>query len=323
MTKIAVAPYRAAPWLIGPHLQTIVPALVPRQAIAYRRERLDTPDGDFVDLDWTDTAPVGESPPTVLLFHGLEGSSSSHYALELMRATARLRWQGVVAHFRGCSGEINRAPRFYHSGDRDEIAFAIAQVRRRVTGPLYVAGVSLGGNALLVWLASEQDRAAQSVTAAASLCAPLDLAAGGAALGRGFNRVYTNMFLRSLKVKSAAKLRQHPGLFDMARMRSARNLWEFDNVVTAPLHGFRDTNDYWSRASSKPMLGSITVPTLILNAKNDPFQPYAAWPLRTQLSASITFETPDEGGHVGFRTWRGNREDWLSARVLEFFGKGQ
>jgi predicted alpha/beta-fold hydrolase len=318
-------PYRAPFWLPGAHLQTIVPALLPRSPLTYRRERLWTVDRDFIDFDWTNPSQGSDQgmTPTVLLFHGLEGSSNSHYSLALMREVTARGWQGVVAHFRGCSGELNLAPRFYHSGDTGEIDFAIEAVRSRTSGPLFVSGVSLGGNALLCWLADQGSAAGASIDAAAALCAPLDLAAGGRALAQGFNRIYTSMFLRSLKAKSNRKLQQFPGLFDRQRMMAARDLYQFDNVVTAPLHGFKDTDDYWARASSKPKLGAIKVPTLIVNARNDPFQPAAAWPLQTELSASVTFMTPEQGGHVGFLDVKAKREDWLSARTLEFFRMGQ
>jgi predicted alpha/beta-fold hydrolase len=322
----AALPYQAPFWLPGSHLQTIIPALLPRRPLNYRRERLLTADGDFIDLDWTGTPPTADAvnnAPTVLLFHGLEGSSNSHYALALMRAVQALGWHGVVAHFRGCSGELNLAPRFYHSGDSAEIDFAIKAVRARSFGPMFAAGVSLGGNALLCWLAEQGAAAGDMIDAAAALCAPLDLAAGGQALARGFNLVYTQMFLRSLKTKSARKLEQYPGLFDRRRMLEARNLYEFDNIVTAPLHGFKNTDEYWSKASSKPRLGRVATPTLIINARNDPFQPATAWPLQSDLSQSITFMTPEQGGHVGFLSAGRKTEDWLSARVLQFFRRGQ
>ncbi len=307
--------YRAPSWLPGGHLQTIYPATcVARPAVAYRRERWEAPDGDFVDIDFVDGAP---GAPLVVLFHGLEGSSGSHYALALMAALAERGWSGAVPHFRGCSGEPNRAPRFYHSGDSHEIDWIVRRLRTRAQGRFYAAGVSLGGNALLRWLGESQHQA-DIVDAACAVSAPLDLARGGASLSSGLNMLYTRMFLQSLKPKCLAKLDQFPGLFDRDALLQARDLYEFDNVVTAPLHGYRDTDDYWDRASARHVLGDITVPTLVLNARNDPFLPGIHLP-RT-ASAAVTLEYPEQGGHVGFAAGAlPGRIDWLPQRMLAFF----
>ena len=299
-------------WLPGGHLQTIYPAVAIRKpACAFRRERWDAHDGDFVDVDFLDGEP---GKPMVVLFHGLEGSSGSHYARALMAALAARGWSGAIPHFRGCSGELNLAPRFYHSGDAGEVAWIVQRLRARWQGTLYAAGVSLGGNALLRWLGEAQGGAG-IVDAACAVSAPLDLARGGESLSSGFNMVYTRMFLNTLKPKCLAKLEQFPGLFDRDALMQARDLYAFDNVVTAPLHGYKDTDDYWNRASAKHVLGDITVPTLVLNARNDPFLPGIHLP-RT-ASASVTLEYPAHGGHVGFA--HGGRLDWLPRRILRFF----
>lgn len=312
--------YRAPPWLPGGHAQTLYPLLIKGIAPAYRRERWNTPDGDFIDLDWIDAAP---DRPLVVLFHGLEGSSRSHYARQLMQAVAARGLAGVVPHFRGCSGEMNRLPRAYHSGDYLEIDWILRRLqalhpqRRR-----FAAGVSLGGNALLKWLGKSGDAAAGVIDAACAVCAPLDLSAAGHALGRGFNRlVYGQNFLRTLKRNALAKLALHPGLLDPQRILAARTLFDFDDAVTAPLHGFRDANDYWLRASSKPWLRRIRVPTLIINARNDPFVPANALPSASQVSSAVTLEYPAGGGHVGFVAGAapGNL-NWLPQRILGFFG---
>lgn len=296
------------------------PALFLRgQPPRYRRERWDTPDGDFIDLDFLDAGRAGA--PRVVLFHGLEGSSSSHYAVALMRTLARERWNGVVVHFRGCSGEINRLARAYHSGDAPEIGWIIARLAG-AGAPPYAVGVSLGGNALLKWLGETGDGARAQLRAAAAVSAPLDLMAAGAALGRGLNMIYTRLFLATLRAKSLHKLERFPGLFDRGRMLAARNLREFDDVVTAPLHGYRDTDDYWTRASSKPVLGGVCLPTLVLNAKNDPFLPARHLPRPHEVSSCIRLEQPEEGGHAGFAggAFPGNL-DWLPQRLLAFFRK--
>ncbi|MGV3743489.1 MAG: YheT family hydrolase [Burkholderiaceae bacterium] len=310
--------YRAPRWLPGGHLQTIYPALcIPKPEVSFRRERWKTPDEDFIDIDFVD----GEaSKPLVILFHGLEGSSNSHYARSLMAHLAALGWNGAVPHFRGCSGELNLAPRFYHSGDAQEVDWILRAMRhyrdRNRMGALYAVGVSLGGNALLRWL-GESRHEADFVTGACAISAPLDLMGGGAALGKGFNCFYTSFFLQTLKPKCLKKLEQFPGLFDRAALLKASNLYEFDNVVTAPLHGYRDTDDYWNRASAMHVLSDITVPTLVLNARNDPFLP--AHHLPHIASSHVILDYPAEGGHVGFATGRApGSNNWLPQKILHF-----
>jgi predicted alpha/beta-fold hydrolase len=311
--------YRAPWWLPGGNAQTLYAALlarIPRPDV--RRERWETPDGDFVDLDRVDGPP---DAPLVVLFHGLEGGTPSHYARAMLAAVRERRWRAALPHFRGCGGEPNRLPRAYHSGDSDEIDWILRRLGGEASpAPLYAMGVSLGGNALLKWL-GERGGAARAVTrAAAAVSAPLDLTAAGNALERGFNIVYTRNFLATLKDKSAAKLARFPGLFDGARVARARTLREFDDVVTAPLHGFRDAADYWARASSKPWLRAIEVPTLVLNAANDPFLPGEHLPRPDEVAPAVTLEIPATGGHAGFVNGRfPGRYDWLPRRVFDFF----
>ena len=313
--------YSAPRWLAGAHAQTIYPALFGPPKIALRRERVDTPDGDFVEFDWQDTSGAAPGTPTVVLFHGLEGSSSSHYARALMRRLQAIGWRGVVPHFRGCSGEPNRLPRAYHSGDYAEIGWMLAMVKARLpAAPLYAVGVSLGGSALLNWLGRAGSSASQMVTSAAAVSAPLDLMAAGVSIGRGVNRIYTVYFLASLKPKSLAMAARFPGLLDPSRIRRVKTLWDFDDTVTAPLHGFAGTADYWTRASSKPWLREITVPTLVINARNDPFIPADSLPTPRDVSGSVTLEQPRDGGHVGFTSGRfPGHVDWLPARLLHYF----
>lgn len=312
--------YTAPRWLPGGHLQTIYAAkCVATPRVSYRRERWEAPDGDFVDVDFID-GQAGK--PFVAMFHGLEGSSGSHYAKSLMGRIAALGWSGAVPHFRGCSGELNRAPRFYHSGDSEEIDWIVRRLAfsrlRAQSSNFYATGVSLGGNALLRWLGESQHQA-EIVDAACAISAPLDLAAGGAALSRGFNLIYTRMFLETLKPKCLQKLHQFPGLFDRDRMLRAGDLYAFDNVVTAPLHGYRNTEDYWHRASAKHILPDITVRTLVLNAGNDPFLPKQYLP--SKASAHVTLEYPPHGGHVGFTSGAiPGHLNWLPERIVNFLG---
>ena len=297
-------PYEAPWWLPGGNLQTIYAALRSRrylgEAPSFRRERWVTPDDDFVDVDFARHGGAA-SAPLLVVFHGLEGSSASHYA-EAFADVARTRgWACAVPHFRGCSGELNRAPRAYHSGDFEEIDWILRRLQTGHTGPVFAVGISLGGNALMRWAAELGSQAGSVVTAVASVCSPLDLAASGHAIGRGFNRlVYTRMFLNSMVPKAMKKLEQHPGLFSAEALLAARDLYAFDNVVTAPLHGFKNTEDYWERASAKPHMRRIAVAALAMNALNDPFVPASSLPKAGDVSAAVTLWQPREGGHVGF-----------------------
>jgi uncharacterized protein len=268
-----------------------------------QRERWLTPDGDFVDVDKQHASHA--SRPLVVLFHGLEGSSQSHYAQAFADWAAQHDVNFALPHFRGCSGELNHAPRAYHSGDHQEVDWLLQRLRhehqQRGGQSLLAAGVSLGGNALMRWAAEHGLQAKLKADAVASVCSPLDLAQSGQAIGQGFNRqVYTRMFLRTMKPKALAKLTQHPGLFDRQRLMAARDLYEFDNVFTAPLHGFQNTDDYWARASAKPLMKNIAIPALALNALNDPFVPAHSLPQPSDVSASVTLWQPAHGGHVGF-----------------------
>lgn len=298
--------YRSPAWLPGGHTQTIWAALFGHSGgePAYRRERWATPDGDFIDVDFQGAGPDGalvSDAPWLVLFHGLEGSSRSAYALAFADVARRRGWNYAVPHFRGCSGELNLAPRAYHSGDFEEIGWILQRVRARAAAPVRAVGISLGGNALMRWAEEAGDTASQTAAAVASVCSPLDLMASGDAIGRGFNRlVYTRMFLRTMKPRAMAKWAQHPGLFDQKRLLAARDLREFDEVFTGPLHGFKGTDDYWTRASAKPHLHRIRIPALALNALNDPFIPADSLPSGSAVGSHVELWQPPHGGHVGF-----------------------
>ncbi|RAI37282.1 alpha/beta hydrolase [Rhodoplanes roseus] len=299
---LPIRDHRAPWWLPGGNAQTIWPALCssPRAAEmpAYARERWTTPDGDFIDVDHLPGPP---DAPWLVLFHGLESSSASRYAVAFALAARARGWRFSVPHFRGCSGEPNLAPRSYHSGDFEEIGWILARIRAQAGVPVLAAGVSLGGNALLRFAEEAGEGAATVVRAVAAVSAPVDLAAAGAAIDRGFNRlVYARMFLRSMKPRALAALARHPGLFDRERLLAARTLRDFDDCFTAPLHGFAGVDDYWRRASAKPHLSTIRVPALVLNARNDPFVPARSLPTRDAVGSHVTLWQPEEGGHVGF-----------------------
>jgi predicted alpha/beta-fold hydrolase len=318
--------YRAPRWLPSAHAQTIVPALFARRPmVSYRRERWDTPDGDFIDLDWLQNEPASGgmtetalTPPLFVLFHGLEGNSDSHYARVLMAEAKARGWRGVVPHFRSCSGPMNLLPRFYHLADSAEVDWILRRLRAEHDGPIVAAGVSLGGNVLLRWLC-EREEDATLIDAAAAISAPLDVHAGGHAISQGFGLMYTRSFLKTLKRKALAKLEQYPGLYDSNAVLAARTMHAFDNAVTAPVHGFRDTDDYWTRATTRPFLPQIVVPTLILNARNDPFLPGRVLPSAADVSSAVTLDQPAHGGHVGFMTGPfPGRIDWLSQRIFGY-----
>ena len=298
--------FRAPWWLPGGHAQTIWAAKLARHAPApspvprWLRERWATPDADFIDVDLLD-APAPAGAPLLVLFHGLEGSSASHYAQAFARWAAGAGVRLAVPHFRGCSGPLNLAPRAYHSGDFEEIGWILGRLRKRSAAPLQAVGISLGGNALLRWAQEAGDSAAAVASAVVAVCSPVDLAASGRAIGRGFNRqVYTRMFLQSMKPKALAKLAQHPGLFNRDAMLAASDLYQFDNLFTAPLHGFKNTDDYWARASAKPHLARIRIPALVINALNDPFVPAASLPRAGEVGRCVQLWQPPHGGHVGF-----------------------
>ena len=315
--------YHAPGWLPGGNAQTIFPYFVNlNPTIRYQRERWEMDDGDFIDIDWLEGEP---DKPLVVLFHGLEGSSQSHYALSIMRFLKTLRWRGVVIHFRGCSGSPNRLPRAYHAGDSQDIDRMLRYVTQqndshKQNTTCYVAGISLGGNALLKWLGEQGTQAARLIAGAVAVSVPLDLAVAGKVLDFGFNRVYTRHFLITLKRKALRKNKQFPGLLDARAVAACNSLYEFDNLVTAPLHGFRDTDDYWRQSSSKPWLGSVRVPTLLINARNDPFLPESVLPQKSEVSSFVSLEFPRQGGHVGFMYGAfPGKLDWLPQRIVNFF----
>jgi len=296
--------YAAPWWLPGGHLQTLFAALAPAPRISYQRERWDTPDGDFIDLDW---AGRGDGP-LIAIFHGLEGSSASPYARAIAALALERGWRCVVPHFRGCSGELNRLPRAYHSGDSAEIGWILRRLEAK-----HAVGISLGGNALLKLLGEQG--AESDLAKAVAISAPLDLAAAGQSLDRGLNkRIYTRMFLKTLKRKTFEKINRKVISLDAQRVRHARTFREFDDSVTAPLHGFLGADDYWARSSSGPWLGRIRVPTLVLNARNDPFMPQSALDALAETPPDVVLEFPRTGGHAGFP----GRNRWLARRVFEF-----
>ena len=298
--------YRAPWWLPGGNAQTIYSAKLARRYDGAKprwvRERWATPDGDFVDVDWRfDDVALPDDAPLLILFHGLEGSSSSHYAEAFAQQAYARGWRMAIPHFRGCSGEINWRPRAYHSGDYEEVDWMLKRFHSQNNRQVFAVGISLGGNALMRWAGEMGKSASHIVQGIASVCSPIDLAASGHAIDSGFNKaVYARMFLASMKPRAMQKLQQFPGLFDPQELMAANTLYAFDDVFTAPLHGFRSADDYWERASAKTGLSRVQVPALVLNARNDPFIPASCLPTPDQVSEHVTLWQPKEGGHVGF-----------------------
>lgn len=300
---VALGPrFRQAWWARGPHAQTLGARwLRRRRGVPLVRERIDTPDGDFLDLDWAGAAgALPAAAPLVVVLHGLEGSARSGYACELYRQLGRRGLGTVGLNFRSCSGELNRAPRLYHSGETSDLSFVLEVLSGRFPGrPLAAAGVSLGGNVLLKHLG--EVGSASPLAAAAAVSVPFDLAAGSDHMESGFARLYVEALLRPLRAKVLARSAELDGRIDLPRAIAARTFREFDDAATAPLHGFADAEEYYRRSSSGPLLGSIRVPTAVIHALDDPFLPAAAVP-RAAIAANplLLDSVQPHGGHVGF-----------------------
>jgi predicted alpha/beta-fold hydrolase len=303
MTPFHVRPFHRPWWLRGAHPQTVSGRLLRRaRPIALQRERLELPDGDFVDLD---LAPGTEGAPLVLLTHGLEGSARRGYALNTYHELAQYGLRGVGLNFRSCSGEPNRTARLYHSGDTADIRFVLEQLAQRFPhAPRGAIGFSLGGNALLKLLGEAGANGSDLVSAAVAVSVPFDLAAGARILDSNvMGRFYTRLFLKSLRLKAVQKSDLIRDRCDLERVANARSFWEFDDAATAPLHGFAGAEDYYARSSSAQFLERIRVPTLILHSADDPFLPASAIPRAAiARNAFLVDGVQEHGGHVGFIT---------------------
>lgn len=309
--------FRPAWWLPGCHLQTLWPVLCrSRPQIVTRRERLELPDGDFLDLDWSG----GQDGPIVIVLHGLEGSSASSYARGLLATVAAKGWRGVVMHFRGCSGTPNRLARSYNAGDTDDLATVITALHQKEpTTSIACVGYSLGGNVLLKWLGESGKTA--PLQAAIAVSAPFLLDAAAQRMRHGFSRLYQTYLLNRLRASYRRKFRHWrnppPALEKLSRLT---DFYAFDDQITAPLHGYLGVHDYYARASCRPYLKGISVPTLILHAEDDPFIFPCAIPDATELADVVTLELSHHGGHVGFVSgpapWRATY--WLEQRIPAF-----
>jgi predicted alpha/beta-fold hydrolase len=316
------ATFRPPWWGRNGHVQTIWGPLFRTDQLTLRRERLSTPDGDFVDLDWLDRAGLDGDAPRLLVLHGLEGSSRSHYVAGLLRAGRAAGWHGVALNFRSCSGELNHLPRFYHSGETGDLDWVVKALVARAPGvPIGAVGVSLGGNVLLKWLGEVGAAVPAELRGAVGMSVPFDVAACARVLDRGLHRlVYAANFLRTMRSKVIAKARWYPGFVDVAATRRARTFARYDRVVTAPLNGFRDEVDYWTRASSGPYLARIRRPTLLLSAHDDPIVPSRTLPDPRDLPPDVRAEFTAHGGHAGFLEgpWPWRADSWAERRAVAF-----
>jgi len=315
--------YSPAWWLPGPHARTIWGRFFRRTPpLPTRVERWETQDGDFIDLVRLD-APVGA--PHLVMLHGLEGTARSHYVRGLFLEAARRGWAADLLLFRGCGRELNRAPRFYHSGETGDVdTVARNLLSADASAPFVFAGVSLGGNVLLKWLGELGDSVDRRIVAAAAVSVPFDLARASRHIDRGFSRVYQRHFLRSLRKKALAKLDRYPNLVSRERVEFARTLYDFDDVVTAPVHGFSSADDYYTRSSSIRFLSRVRVPTLLLSAVDDPFLPRDVLEQVRDVATDnrhIEIEFLPKGGHVGFISGQNPLRPvyYAEKRVADFF----
>jgi len=315
--------FKPAWWLRNPHLQTMWPVFCRRNVkdLPLERERLELPDGDFIDLDWLGDAKneKNKNKPLVLILHGLEGSIDSHYSKNMLKTLAHSGWRGVFMHFRGCSGEPNRLPRSYHSGETGDVNFVTKILFDREPDIKIAAiGFSLGGNVLLKWLGETGKH--NPLCAAIAVSVPFELHKAAARIQQGFSKFYQWYFIRCLRERLSRKFQARPTMVDPSLIHQVHTMYEFDDKITAPLHGFSGVEEYYLMASSRRYLRSIQVPTLIVHAKDDPFMSPDIIPAPDELSPRILLEVTEGGGHVGFVAgkypWR--PQYWLEQRVTAF-----
>ena len=299
-------------------MQTLWAVVRRRSLTGVTRERLITPDDDFVDLDWLAGRP---GAPLLLVLHGLEGTGRSHYVAGLFDHARARGWRAAVLWFRSCSGELNRQARFYHSGDTADLDWVLrVLIEREPSLRVGAVGISIGGNVLLKWLGEQGDAAPKAMRAAVAISVPFDLAQCARVMDQGFQKaVYTASFMRSFHAKTREKARAYPGFVDLETALRAQTFAAYDRAVTAPLHGFADEVDYWTRASSGPYLSRIRRPTLLVNAVDDPFIPERSLPDPSALPECVQAEFVPRGGHVGFvegPPWR--TRSWAERRAAEY-----
>jgi predicted alpha/beta-fold hydrolase len=314
-------PFKPAWWLPNGHLQTIWPALFRRKIknLPLERERLELPDGDFIDLDWMNRNHHG---PLVLILHGLEGSIDSHYAKSLLLTISQLGWRGVFMHFRGCSGEPNRLAKAYHSGETADVNYVTNLLfKREPKTHLAVIGFSLGGNVLLKWLGETGKQ--NPSKAAIAISVPFELHKAAARVQLGFSKFYQWYFIKCLSKSLARKIKLMPAAIDTSLLDQINTMYELDDKFTAPLHGFSGVDEYYTVSSSRQYLSFIDVPTLIVHAKDDPLIAEDSIPKPDELPPHVKLEVSDAGGHIGFVSgiypWK--PEYWLEQRIIAFLSE--
>ncbi len=321
MPLLPVSSYRPPfPLFRNGHIQTIYPSLMRTfSADLYTRERISTPDDDFLDLDW---ARIG-ADRLAILSHGLEGSSHRHYMIGMARMLNRHGWDALAWNYRGCSGEVNRRLRMYHNGAIDDLDTVVRHaLSRGAYRQAALIGFSLGGNLTLMYLGSKGNSLDSRLGNAAAFSVPCDLAAGARALAKRSNCIYMRDFLHSLHGKIRAKMSLMPGAISDDGYGRIRTFKDFDDRYTAPIHGFRDAEDYWHRCSSGRFLSNIEIPTLIVNAVDDPFLADGCYPAaQAEASPYVHLEMPRFGGHVGFVSFHMDQSYWSETRAIEFLAQ--
>lgn len=309
-------PYKPWFYFLGPHFETIFPYLFRSvNDPEYHRERVELPDGDFLDLDWK----RGHSDRLLVLCHGLEGSSDSQYMRGMTLAAYERGWDVLCINFRSCSGEMNRLLRMYHHGEIEDLKYVIRLVLSRERYQLVaLCGFSLGGNVILKYLGVLANDVPKQIGAAVAISVPCDLASSSDALDRWYNQMYSRRFMRSLKPKFAHKDRQFPGLINMAVYDEIRTWAEYDNTFTTAVTGFADSMEYYQQGSANNFLAGISTRTLLINAQNDPFLREPSYPVKHCADhPHIYLEMPRYGGHVGF-WYPGRKHSWVEDRALDF-----
>lgn len=300
------------------HVQTVLPSILRKvKGVHYQRERIDTPDNDFLDMDWSrsDSKKIG------IIFHGLEGNSSRHYVLGMVKMLNQNGWDALAVNFRSCSGEPNRQLRSYHSGMSEDVETVVQHVMNyKNYDTIGLIGFSLGGNVVLKYLGERGSNVPSMIKAAVCFSVLCDLKAGAIRMEAPSCRVYMRRFLKMLHEKIQAKMKMFPGQIDDTGYEKIRTFREFDDRYTAPMNGFKDAEDYWKRVSSKPFIPNITIPTLLVSAKNDPFFAEECYPVEeAKVNPNFFLEMPESGGHVGFMSFNGHGTYWSEKRMMDFF----
>lgn len=319
MLPLPIPPYKSPFFLFNAHLQTIYPSLIRKvKDIQYSRTRLETPDADFLDLDWV----PNQSERIIIISHGLEGNSERPYVKGMARIFRDHGWDALAWNFRGCSGEMNRQRRFYHSGATDDLGLVVQHVRKKHQYKrIVLAGFSLGGNLTLKYLGEHGKEAAGIIDKAVVFSVPLHLHSSSQKISQPSNYLYNRKFLKNLKIKIEAKAVNISDLIHKGRHPEIKTLLDFDNLYTAPLHGFADAAAYYEACSSIYFLKDIKIPTLIVNAQNDPFLSPECYPKKELKKHDfIKMEMPEQGGHCGFALVNAKNYFWSEMKALEFVG---